>query len=306
MRAPILGLYVAVIGGSVTCAQERVVITPRAHPEPALAMRTNLRMDVHLVQIPVTVTDLRGAPVLGLTQEKFRLFEDDVARPIASLSVSDAPISAGIVFDTSRSMKPRIADSRTALDQFLTTSGPLDEFFLVRFSDTAELASGFTRNPSDLWRAIAGVEAKGWTALIDAVILATQHVRKGKYQRKVLVVLTDGNDNNSRYSEGELLSMLREADVRVYALSIIERSRFLQKICEETGGRAVWVRHMTDLPSAVEELSDQIRSEYLVSYSPAALQNDGRYHRVRIEVQPPPGVAKVYPSWRRGYTAPEQ
>jgi Ca-activated chloride channel homolog len=287
-------------------AQERIAVTPRARPEPALAMRANMRMDVHLVQIPVTVTDYKGGPVLGLTQENFRLFEDDIERPLASVSVSDAPISAGIVFDTSRSMKPRIADSRAALDQFLKTSGPLDEFFMVRFSDTAELAAPFTRNPDHLWQAIAGVEAKGWTALIDAVILATQQVRKGAYQRKVLVVLTDGNDNNSRYSEAELVRILREADVRVYALSIIERSRFLQRICEETGGRAIWVRRMTDLPAAVDDLSNQIRSEYVVSYSPEGIQNDGRYHRVRVEVQPPPGLAKVYPSWRRGYTAPEE
>jgi len=306
LRAPILGLYLAAIGGSVVFAQEHVTITPRARPERTLALRANLRTDVHLVQIPVTVTDPAGAPILGLSEASFRIFEDEVERPIASLSVSDAPISAGIIFDTSRSMKPRIADTRAALDEFLKTTNILDEFFLVRFSDTAELAAPFTRNPSDLWHALDGVEAKGWTALNDAIILGTQHVRKGKYQRKSLVVLTDGNDNNSRYSEGELLSILREADVRVYALSIIERSRFVQKICDETGGRAIWVRHMTDLPAAVEDLSNHIRSEYIVSYSPASLQNDGRYHRVRVEVQPPPGMAKVYPAWRRGYVAPEQ
>ena len=150
------------------------------------------------------------------------------------------------------------------------------------------------------------MKAKGWTALLDALFLATHHAKKGQYQRKALVVLTDGNDNNSRYSEAELLSMLREADVRVYAISLIERSRFLEKICEETGGRAIFVRRMAELPSAVDELSVQLRSEYLVNYSPAAWRNDGRYHRVRIEVQPPAGMAKVYPSWRHGYTAPNE
>jgi Ca-activated chloride channel family protein len=276
------------------------------HPEPARSVRVNMRMDVHLVQIPVTVTDLRGSPVLGLTKTNFRVFEDEIERPVSALSVSDAPISAGIVFDTSRSMKPRLHDSLTALDAFFKTSGAADEFFLVRFSDRAELLTPFTRTPDEITLALNGIEARGWTALIDAICLATQQVRKGRHERKVLVVLTDGNDNNSRYSEAELISLLREADVRVYAISLIDRSRFLQKICEETGGRAIWVHHMSDLPTAMNDLSNQIRSEYLVSYNPAELQKDGRYHRVRVEVQPPPGLARVYPYWRHGYRAPEQ
>jgi Ca-activated chloride channel family protein len=257
-----------------------------------------------MVQIPVTVTDLRGSPVLGLGSGNFRVFEDDLERTITSLSVSDAPISAGIVFDSSRSMKRRIDDSRAAVDQFLKTSGAADEFFLVRFSDRAELLAPFTSKPDEISQALKPVDAKGWTALVDAVCLATHQVRKGSHQRQILMVLTDGNDNNSRYSEGELISMLREANVRVYAVSIVERSRFLQKICDETGGRAICVRKMAELPAAMEELSQQIRSEYVVSYRPADFQNDGRYHRVRIEVQPPAGMAKVYPSWRHGYMAP--
>jgi Ca-activated chloride channel family protein len=296
----------AAFAGLVNYGQERVAITPRAHPEPARSVRVNMRMDVRLVQIPVTVTDLRGSPVLGLAKTNFRVFEDDVERPVTALSVSDAPISAGVVFDTSRSMKPRLHDSRTALDEFLKTSGAADEFLLVRFSDRAELLTPFTRSPAEIARALNGVEAHGWTALVDAICLATQEVRKGRYERKVLVVLTDGNDNNSRYSAAELLSLLREADVRVYAISIIERSRYLQKICEETGGRAIWVRRMSDLPAAMDDLSKQIRSEYLVSYNPVELQNDGRYHRVRVVVQPPPGLTRVYPSWRHGYLAPNQ
>src|SRR5262249_45178519 len=133
MRARSLLLTAAWCG--VVIAQDRVNITPRPRREAALAARANLRTDVRMVQIPVTVMDRRGAPVLGLPAENFRLFEDDVERPIVALSISDAPISAGIVFDSSRSMKPRLEDSRTAVDQFLKTGGPSDEFFLVRFSD---------------------------------------------------------------------------------------------------------------------------------------------------------------------------
>src|SRR5262249_41128982 len=233
---------------------------------------------------------------MNLPASNFRVFEDNAERPIASLAVSEAPISAGIVFDASRSMRPRIQRSRTALEGFLKTSGASDEFFLVRFNDKPELAAPFTRTPADILDSLTGVEAKGWTALHDAICLAANIVRKGKHARRILIVLTDGNDNNSRYSEAELLSLLREADVQVYAIDLIERSRSLEKMCEETGGRSIWVRRMSDLPDAMEDLSRQIRSEYLVSYSPRDMQNDGRYHRVRIEVDAPAGLSKVFPS----------
>jgi len=306
LRAQSTAFLLAAAAGVILAAQERVAITPRPKPATAPVARANLRMDVSMVQIPVTVTDLRGAPVMGLDRENFRVFEDDVERPVAALSVSDAPISAGIVYDTSRSMRPRLEPSRIAVEQFLKTSGSKDEFFLVRFSDQAEIMVPFTNQPDEISRSLSSLDARGWTALLDAICLATHQVRKGKYQRRVLVVLTDGDDNNSRYSMGELISMLREADVRVYAISMIERPRSLQRICEETGGRAVWVRKMAELPGAMEELSRQIRSEYLVSYHPVDLQSDGRYHRVRIEVAPPAGADKVYSSWRRGYMAPDE
>ncbi|HKA01628.1 MAG TPA: VWA domain-containing protein, partial [Candidatus Solibacter sp.] len=219
---------------ALVSAQDRVTIIPRARPEPATLAppRANLRLDVRMVQIPVTVTDLRGAPVMNLPASNFRVFEDNAERPIASLAVSEAPISAGIVFDASRSMRPRIQRSRTALEGFLKTSGASDEFFLVRFNDKPELAAPFTRTPADILDSLTGVEAKGWTALHDAICLAANIVRKGKHARRILIVLTDGNDNNSRYSEAELLSLLREADVQVYAIDLIERSRSLEKMCE--------------------------------------------------------------------------
>jgi Ca-activated chloride channel family protein len=196
--------------------------------------------------------------------------------------------------------------SRASLEQFLNTSGAADEFFLVRFADKPELLASFTRTPADILEPLTMAVGKGWTALNDAVCLAAHVVRKGQHPRRVLVVITDGNDNNSRYSEAELLSVVREADVRIYAINLMERSRFLQRLCEETGGRATLVHRMADLPSVMEDLSRQIRSEYLISYDPAAMPNDGRYHRVRVEVDPPEGVAKVFPSWRRGYFAPSE
>ena len=303
---PFVVLLSVALPGAALRAQERVSIKPRPRPPAAaLSPRTaRLRLDVRLVQIPVVVTDAHGKPLIDLPKEAFRIFEDDVEQPITTFSLSDAPISATVVFDSSRSMKPHIGEARAGVEQFLNTSIPGDDFSLVRFSDRAEILSSFTPDPEEISRRLGFVEPHGWTALFDAVCLGAHESRKGGNQRKVLVVFSDGGDNNSRYSESELASLLREADVEVYALSMFEKPRSLQRLADETGGRAFWVRKMDDLPDAIETLSLQVRSEYLIGYTPGSLQNDGKYHRVRVEVQPPPGMQRVQVSWRRGYSAP--
>jgi Ca-activated chloride channel family protein len=289
----------------IGAAGQEVAITPRAPVVRTVNVpRANLRMDVQMVQIPVTVTDLRGKPLLGLSKKDFRIFEDDVEQPISTFFTSDTPISAGVVFDSSRSMKTRIHDARQAVEQFLGTGSKGDEFFLIRFSDQAQLLSPYTQDTHAISRELNGIEAKGWTALNDSIVLAAQHSRKANNQRRVLLILSDGGDNNSRYSSGEMVSMLREADVKVYAVSIFERSPLLERICEETGGRALQVRKLSELPAAMERLSLEMRSEYVLGYNPDTAHNDGKYHRVRITVQPPAGMARVRTSWRHGYFAP--
>jgi len=291
--------------GAVLFAQERVSITPRSRPAPVIVRPlANLRLDVEMVQIPVSVTDVLGHPLIQLTKGDFRLFEDDVELPIKAFSVVDAPISAVLVFDSSRSMKPRIAEARAAVEQFLKTSMPGDEFALVRFSDKAEVTAPFTQDVGEISRQLSFVEPHGWTALYDAACLAAHQMKKASNNRRVLVIFSDGADNNSRYSESELIAILRESDVRVYAASIFEKPRSLEHIAEDSGGRALWVKKLDDLPAAVETLSRQIRSEYMLGYTPASAQNDGKYHRVRVEVQPPSGMSRVVASWKHGYTAP--
>ena len=288
--------------------QERVSIAPRSRTtSPVAASATvNLRYDVRLVQIPVVVTDLHGKPLLGLTKDDFRLFEDEVERPISAFTMDDTPISATLVFDSSRSMKNRIVEARVGVDQLLRSGMPGDEFSLIRFSDKAEILSRFSATSDDISRQLAGVEARGWTSLFDALCLGTHLVRKGSNQRKVMVVFSDGGDNNSRYSEAEMLSQVREADVGVYAISMFERSKSLDRVTEETGGRVHWVRKMEDLPEAIESMNKQMRSEYVLGYSPGASPNDGKYHKIRVQVKPPADLQRVQVSWRRGYYAPGQ
>ena len=184
-------LWVVALG---TVAGQDVAITPRARSQASSLPRANLRMDVHLVQIPVTVTDLRGKPLTDLHRTDFRVFEDEVEKPITAFFSADTPISAGIVFDSSRSMKNRLKDARDAVDQFLQTGSEGDEYFLIRFSDKAEMLSPFTERPDAISRALGSIEAKGWTALNDSIVLAANHSRKAKNQRKVLLVISDGGD----------------------------------------------------------------------------------------------------------------
>lgn len=305
MRVGPIAVFLAVTVPGVLHAQARVSITPRARPtRPVMSSRANLRLDVELVQVPVVVTDPLGKPVLQLPKDAFRVFEDEVEQPITSFVVNDAPISATLVFDSSRSMKSRIAEARAAVEQLLKTALPGDDFSLVRFSDKVEVLSPFTTDPDVISSRLGTVEPRGWTALYDALCLGAHLARKGQNQRKVMVAFSDGEDNNSRYSESELASLLRESDVELYAIGIFDKPRSLEKLANETGGRALWVRKLEDLPDAIETLSRQIRSEYVLGYAPEEMQKDGKYHRVRVEVQPPPGSPPVRASWKRGYTAP--
>jgi Ca-activated chloride channel family protein len=289
------------------CQAPRVAIEPRAS-RAAMAPETfrnaNFRLDVKLIQIPVTVTDIKDHPVLGLSKENFRLFEDDIEQQVASFSMSDSAVSAGIVFDTSGSMHNHIGESREAIEQFLKTAGPGDQHFLVRFADHPQLIAPFTPNPADISAVLNLVEPHGWTAMNDAVVLSLREMRRAANPRRVLMVFTDGVDNNSRYSDAELLSVLREADVAVFAIGLFERSKFLERMADETGGRVIWVHKISELPDAMERLSLQIRNQYVVGYFSDHAKNDGRYHKVRVEVLPPAGSPALRASWRRGYAAP--
>ncbi len=284
----------------------RVSVQPRTRTAPALEeiRHATFRLDVKMVQIPVTVTDQRDRPVLGLEKSRFRVFEDDVEQQISSFSMNDAAISTGIAFDTSGSMRGHIDESREAITQFLNTTVPGDEFFLVQFADNPQLVSPMTSIAGEISRPLGSVRAHGWTAMNDALFLSVKEMRRAGNSRRVLLVLTDGVDNNSRYSDGELMSLMREADAGLFAIGLFERPRFLEKLAEETGGRVIWVHKVAELPEAMEKLSRQIRNQYVLGYFSDHAPNDGRYHKVRVEVQPPAEAGPVRTSWRRGYTAP--
>jgi len=287
-------------------AQPRVSIPPGPRREVKTVSSADFRLDARLVQIPVTVTDLRDRPRMDLRATDFRLYEDGVEQRIAAFNTTDAPMTAGVVFDTSGSMRGRIADSRQALELLFQTAVPQDEFFLVRFSDRPELVAPLTHDPVEVSHRLGMVIPHGWTALYDAMFYALQEMRRATNPRHALLVLSDGEDNNSRYSETEALSRIREADVRVYAIGIFRQTRCLAKMAAETGGRMIWVHKLSELKEAVHTLTLEMRNLYVLSYVPSNPGADGKYRKVKVEVQPRSPEEMLHVSWRQGYYEPDR
>lgn len=279
-----------------------VTITPRApRPQTAHERKTGtIRLDVNAVLVPVTVSDSWDRPIEDLQKGDFQVFEDNVRQEIISSSIEDTPASVGVVFDSSGSMSNKITASVAAVDQFFTTTVPGDEFLLVRFSDKPHFIAGFTPDIDEISRWLHATRPSGWTALNDALYLGIQKMKTASNTRKVLLVLSDGGDNNSRYSTREIRELVRESGVGIYSISFFQGSKLLQSVSTETGGRLIQIHHTRELPEAIEKLSRLIRSQYVLSYYSSNLERDGKYRRVRVELNRP--MARM--SWRHGYYAP--
>jgi Ca-activated chloride channel homolog len=286
----------------------RVSIIPR--PRAETKSPGNIRVDVNEVTIPVTVTDILGKPVLGLPPETFHIFENGEEQPIARLSHEDTPLSIGLLFDASASMLGKLERSREAISQLLTSSMPGDEYFLVEFNDSPKLLYNFTSNASEIEGAMRAIQPRGWTALLDALYLSVNRMKHARNPRRALVILSDGGDNNSRFSEGELRALLRESDVSLYAIGMTgpmvphSSMNLLSKLAGETGGRLFPCGHISQLPDAMAKLSAALREQYQLVYTPKDPAKDGKYRRVQLKITPPPGFPRLHAFWRNGYYAP--
>jgi VWFA-related protein len=296
---------IAVMFGVGAACQEapQVNIVPRFRPTQE-RRSPSIRLDVKMVMIPTNVTDGNDRPITSLRKEDFHLFEDAIEQKIESFSIDQAPVSVGIVFDSSGSMRNKIDKSFSAVEQFLKASLPGDEFFLVQFSDVPKLRVPFTPDADEITTNLSLVQPQGWTALFDAICLAVNQMKFAKNPRRALLILSDGADNNSRYSGGEVINLLREADVRVFAVGLFDNAHYLKKAAEDTGGAMVAVHNIDDLPDAIDRLSTQLRSQYLLGYYPLQDHNDGKFHRVKVLLSQAAEKLKLHTSWRHGYYAP--
>jgi VWFA-related protein len=273
-----------------------------------------------LVLIPSSVTDPSNRFVLGLHRSDFHLLEDGVEQVIAHFSGEDAPLSVGLVFDTSGSMGDKLRISRQAAFRFLETLNPQDEAFLIGFNDRAELISSFTNKPDEIETKLNALQLGGLTAMLDAAELALHEMKKAKNPRKALVIISDGGDNHSSYSAQQIQKLVREADVQVYAMGIFEPSisipglskeevsgpRLLSELAEQTGGRAFTASDPNDLPSVATRIGIELRNQYVLAYSPKNKDKDGKYRKVEVKVTVPAGIPTLKVRWRLGYYAPAE
>ncbi len=304
----------------VTPQEQKVNIEPRAKPSAAPGQplpRANIRVDTNVVQIPVTVTDPLNRFVTGLEKENFRLFEDKAEQKVSYFASEDAPISVGLVFDTSGSMGNKLDKSRQAVSQFFKTTNPEDEFFLVEFNDRPTLVTGFTTSLEEIQNHLTFTQSKGRTALLDGVYLALHTMKKARNPRKALLIISDGGDNSSRYTESEIKNLVREADVQIYAIGIFEsmsaRGRtaeelsgpgLLTEISEQTGGRHFPVENLNELPDIAAKIGIELRNQYLLGYTPSNMGRDGKYRKVKVTLVQPRGLPPLRAFWRLGYYAP--
>jgi Ca-activated chloride channel family protein len=262
-----------------------------------------LRVNVNLVLIPVTVTDAYQRPVAELQKSNFRVLEDGVEQEVTRFSSEDSPISVGIVFDASASMLRKMEESRKAVTEFLKMSLPGDEFFLLKFSDRPEIVNSFTTKTEQIEEGLETIRPSGWTSLFDAIYLSIHNIKHARHDRRVLLVLSDGGDNDSRYTEREIKDLVKESDVRIFSISILDRSPSLEAIAEESGGRAYRVRKLEELPDLAANISAQLHSQYVLGYSQPNRTQDGKYHRVKVDLIPSAATTGLRASWKHGYYA---
>jgi len=300
-------------------SDSRVAVAPRAKPPEESGLKANIRVDSNLVLIPVTVTDPLNRIVTGLGKENFKVTEDKTEQEITQFSSEDLPISLGVIFDCSGSMGGKLEKSRLAVAQFFRDANPSDEFFLVQFNDDAKVVQPFTLSLAEIQNRLPFTQSKGRTALLDAVYLGLQEMKKGVNPRKALLIVSDGGDNNSRYTDTEIKNLVKEADVQIYAIGIFEpagsRGRtpeelegptLLSDIAEQTGGRQYPVENVNELPDVAAKIGAELRNQYVLGYSPQNRDRDGKYLHINVKLVPPRGLPPLRATWRLGYYAPSQ
>lgn len=276
-----------------------------------------IRTHTELVLVPVSVTDPMNRVVVGLEQRNFQLLEGKQSQEIKHFSREDAPVSLGVILDVSGSMASKIERAREAVLKLLEASNPQDEFFLITFSDTPHVVQTFTDAIGEIQEQLLLVRPKGQTALLDALYLGLNKMQEAKYARKALLLISDGGDNHSRYTEKEVKSRIKESDVLVYSVGVFDREfhtqeellgpELLTEISEVTGARCYTLDNPKDLPLITQHIGVELRNQYVLAYSPNSSKDDGKWRKIKVKLtQLPKGVPQLYVHARTGYYARSQ
>jgi len=275
-----------------------------------------LKVDVDLVLVPVTVTDPMNRLVTGLEKDNFQLYEGSSSEEIRTFSSEDAPVSLGVIFDSSGSMSSKMERAKEAVVEFFKTANPQDEFFMITFSDEPEEVTDFTSSVDEIQNKLVFAVPRRRTALLDAIYMGISKMRQAKYAKKALLIISDGGDNHSRYTENEIRSLVKEADVMIYAIGIYDRyasaieerlgPQLLSDITELTGGRAFTIDNPNDLGDVATKIGVELRNQYVLGYRPTKVVRDGKWRKIKVKLLPPKGLPPLRVYARTGYYAPAE
>jgi Ca-activated chloride channel family protein len=291
---------------------------PAVEGNKALSARPNerMRVDVNLVLVPVTVTDPLNRLVTGLERQDFFVYENNALQKLKTFSSEDAPVSIGIIFDLSGSMTDKINRARNSILEFLRTANPQDEFFVIGFNDRPELITDFTNNIDNIEARLLTVKPGHRTALLDAIYFGLNKMKQAKNERKALLVVSDGGDNRSRYTESEVRSVVRESDVQIYSIGIFDQYAptreeqlgpiLLHDVSEETGGQLFRVDDLADMADIATKISAELRNQYVLGYRSDDAKRDGKWRKLKVKLVPPEGLPQLTVHARTGYYAPLQ
>src|SRR5579863_5021985 len=305
--------------------EPREIEKPKEEPKPDLMASTTdglkarvrpLKVDVDLVLVPVTITDPMNRLVTGLEKENFQLFEGNSAQDIRTFSSEDAPVSLGVIFDSSGSMSSKMDRAKEAVIEFFKTANPQDEFFMITFNDEPDDVTDFTSSVDEIQNKLVFTVPRRRTALLDAIYMGVSKMRQAKYPKKALLIISDGGDNHSRYTENEIRALVKEADVMIYAIGIYDRyasaveerlgPQLLSDITELTGGRAFTIDNPNDLADVATKIGVELRNQYVLGYRPAKVVRDGKWRKIKVKLLPPKGLPPLRVYARTGYYAPQE
>jgi Ca-activated chloride channel family protein len=270
-----------------------------------------------LITLNVTLTDTYGRFVTGLTKEAFSVFDDKELQEITFFSDEDAPVSLGVIFDVSGSMaKDKIIKARDALKHFIETSHDGDEYFLIGFNQRSQVLLDRTRDSDALLTKLTYVQTKGQTALYDACYLGVEKVTRGTHPKRALLIISDGQDNSSRYTFSELRRILKETDVLIYAIGITDPGNpngldvvgqtILDELAGVSGGHAFFPDTAAEMNEIFERIAIELRHQYSIGYRPKNFVNNGKWHKLKVKVSPPRGLPRLFVRTKDGYFATTQ
>jgi Ca-activated chloride channel family protein len=312
-------LVIIALPGQTTAQQKQGSAAPQPTPVPGRRVRAGddeqVTINTDLITLTVTVTDAYGRYVSGLDKSAFTVFDDKEPQDIQFFSDEDAPVSVGIIFDVSESMSgDKIRHAREALSHFIDTSHDMDEYFLIGFNTRAQLLLDKTRNGNAVIDKLTFVQPRQNTALYDACYLGVEKVTRGTHAKRALLLISDGQDNESRYTFSDLRRLLKETDVVLYSIGIVgpndtnsnvglQGQGILDELSAVSGGKAFFPSTDAEMNEIFERIALELRHQYSIGYKPQNFINDGRWHRIKVKVQPPRGLPRLFVRNKEGYFA---